>query len=259
VRLETTIRDAWGVFGFLISAAGAIALFEIAGLSLWQLQIQDYAGHMALAVTGSEFARMCAHFTTAALGVVFLPTILLGAAFPAALRLTAGVEQAGRDVGSVLAFNTAGGIAGTLLTGFLLIAVLGIIRSLGLLAIAAASVGTLAVLLGTWVTGREGLERYANQAKPVTDDRPRIEYAAWVRPKEVTRALPDLLALRTDPLTDAGDSFSAEVIRERGNLLFFAGLATYKGNREEWAEAIGRVMASDGTNRYYRWIAGGGG
>ena len=36
-------------------------------------------------------------------------------------------------------------------------------------------------------------------APPVTDDRPRIEYATWVRPKEFGRVLPRLLALRTMP------------------------------------------------------------
>ena len=39
-----------------------------------------------------------------------------------ALRLVAGLERVGRDVGAVIALNTAGGIAGTLLTGFLLAA-----------------------------------------------------------------------------------------------------------------------------------------
>lgn len=30
------VRDAWGVFALLVSAAGVVALLEIAGLSLWQ-------------------------------------------------------------------------------------------------------------------------------------------------------------------------------------------------------------------------------
>src|SRR6185295_9208861 len=39
-----------------------------------------------------------------------------------------------------------------------------------------------AALLATWVTDRAGLEAYAAGAPPVTDDRPRIEHASWVRP-----------------------------------------------------------------------------
>ncbi|HMD22035.1 MAG TPA: fused MFS/spermidine synthase [Alloacidobacterium sp.] len=154
VRFAARLRDAWGVFGLLISAAGVIALLEIAFLSLWQLRIQVDAGSLAFAVSGSEFARMCTQFAVASVGVVFLPTVLLGAAFPAALRLTAGAERAGRDVGRVIALNTAGGIAGTLLTGFLLIPRLGIVVTLSMLAIGAALVGALAVLLG-WGVGRK--------------------------------------------------------------------------------------------------------
>ena len=54
-------------------------------------------------------------------------------------------------------------------------------------------------LRATWATDRAGLERYAEDAPPVTDDQPRIEYATWVRPKEFGRVLPRLLALRTMP------------------------------------------------------------
>jgi len=151
-RFDHRIRDTWGIFGLLISAAGVVALFEIAFVNLWQLRIQIEAGNLAFSATGSEFARMCAQFAIAALGIVFVPTILLGAAFPAVVRLAAGAQRAGRDVGAVLALNTAGGIAGTLLTGFLLVPVLGLVRTLGLLAILAATVGALAVLLGSAVS-----------------------------------------------------------------------------------------------------------
>ena len=152
VRFAARLRDAWGLFGLLISAAGVVALLEISFLSLWQLRIQMDAGDLAFSATGSEFARMCAQFLVASVGVVFVPTVLLGAAFPAALRLTMGAERLGRDVGAVLALNTAGGIAGTLLTGFWLVPALGLVRTLSMLAIAAATVGVLAVLLGSAVS-----------------------------------------------------------------------------------------------------------
>jgi spermidine synthase len=152
--LASKIRDPWGCFGILIAAAGVVALLEIACLGLWQLRIQFEAGQLAFNATGSEFARMCASFIVAALGVVFVPTILLGAAFPAALRLIANARRAGCDVGVTLALNTTGGIVGTLLTGFVLVPALGLVRTLSLLAIAACTVGALSVLLGTNVTRR---------------------------------------------------------------------------------------------------------
>jgi spermidine synthase len=153
-RYARRVRDSWGLFGLLIAAAGVVALLEIAGLSLWQLQVQAAIGRLALVVTGSEFARMCAQFAIAAVGVVLLPTVLLGAAFPAALRLAVGRERTGRDVGTVVALNTAGGIIGTLVTGFLLVPVVGLVRTLAMLAIAASAIGVVAVLLGRGVGRR---------------------------------------------------------------------------------------------------------
>ena len=151
-RFAGRIRDPWGVFAMLISAAGVVALLEIAGLQLWQLRLQLNAGAFAYSVTGSELARMCAQFLVASIGIVFMPTLLLGAAFPAALQLAAGREHPGKDVGAIIGLNTAGGIAGTLLTGFFLVPVLGLVRTLSMLAIAAATVGGLAIVLGSHVS-----------------------------------------------------------------------------------------------------------
>jgi spermidine synthase len=110
-------------------------------------------------LTGSEAMAMSARFATAALCVVFLPTLMLGAAFPIALRLAAAPDHPGRDTGRVLGLNTAGGIIGTLLTGFVLVPALGVERALGTLALVAAGIGVIAVLRGSnvqalarWVT-----------------------------------------------------------------------------------------------------------
>jgi len=117
-----------------------------------------------------------------------------------------------------------------------------------------------AALLATWVTDRAGLERYAGEAAAVTDDRPRIEYSSWVRPGEVLRVLPELLALRTaPPLRNADPAFAAAVDQERERLLTFydAALSAQMGARERWARSIARVMNEDGQNPYYRWFVGG--
>ena len=146
-RFGYKVRDKWGTFALLISAAGVVALIEIALLDLWQLRIQFDIAAWVLAVTGSELSRMCAHFLIAALGIVFVPTVALGAAFPAVLSIAGRDASAGQDVGVVLGLNTAGGIGGTLLTGFVLLPALGVIRTLGVLAIAACLVGIVAVAL----------------------------------------------------------------------------------------------------------------
>jgi hypothetical protein len=119
-----------------------------------------------------------------------------------------------------------------------------------------------AALLATWVTDRTGLERYAAGAPAVSDDRPRIEYATWVRLGEFSRVLPRVLALRTDPPLHGADAvFVAAVANERERLLSFyaAGLHAYNGERGLWARALKRVLSEDGDNPYYRWIVGGQG
>jgi len=147
-RRVERIRDPWGVFGLLIAGAGLIALLEIAVLGRWLALAQSQAESWLLALGASELAGMSARFAVAALSIVFVPTLLLGAAFPLALRLSVGRERVGRDVGAVVAFNTLGGIVGVMLCGFLLIPLLGLVRTLGLLALIAASIGYVAVRKG---------------------------------------------------------------------------------------------------------------
>jgi predicted membrane-bound spermidine synthase len=147
-RRVDRIRDPWGVFGLLIAGAGLIALLEVAFLGRWLVYVQSQAEIAVLAMGASELMGMSARFAVAALSIVFVPTVLLGAAFPLALRLSVGHDHVGKDVGAVVAFNTLGGIVGVMLCGFLLIPLLGLVHTLGLLAIVAAGIGYFAVRKG---------------------------------------------------------------------------------------------------------------
>ena len=147
-RRVDRLRDPWGVFGLLIAGAGLVALLEIALLGRWLVFAQTLAESWVLSLGGSELAGMSTRFAVAALSIVFVPTLLLGAAFPLALRLSVGGERVGRHVGEVVAFNTLGGIIGVMLCGFALIPMLGLVRTLGLLAIVAAGIACFAVRKG---------------------------------------------------------------------------------------------------------------
>lgn len=138
----------WLVFGGLLPAAGASALLMLASIGPWLPRAQGWLGGVVLKETGSELAGMYARFALASAVVVLPPTLLLGAAFPVAVRLAGGADRIGRDLGSVLALNTAGGIAGTLLTGFVLVPAFGLVHTLGILALAAAVLGALAIARG---------------------------------------------------------------------------------------------------------------
>ncbi|WP_354687226.1 fused MFS/spermidine synthase, partial [Cupriavidus necator] len=84
-------RDPWGAFGLLVAGAGLVALLEIVLLGEWLLRGQAALSAWVQTVTSSPLAGACASFALAALCVVFVPTLLLGAAFPFVLRV--GVES----------------------------------------------------------------------------------------------------------------------------------------------------------------------
>lgn len=66
-------------------------------------------------------------------GVLLLPSLQVGATFPCALAVASrGVERVGADVGWIYAVNTLGAIVGVMLTGFVLIPVLGVHASIRL-------------------------------------------------------------------------------------------------------------------------------
>ncbi len=128
-------------------------------------------------------------------------------------------------------------------------------------ALRAVGVASPAALLATYITDRDGLDWFAGDAPAVTDDRPRIEYAGWVRQKAFVPVLRELLALQSDPpLTGADDSLQQAIRRERDNLQTFyaAGLDAYEGNRQAWSHHITEAIRADPDNPYYRWFTGGG-
>jgi spermidine synthase len=111
-------------------------------------------------------------------------------------------------------------------------------------------------LLATWVTNRAGLERFVGDARPVTDDRPLIEHATWVRRAEIERVLPRLLGVATDVPLPAADALGPAVAVERRELLGFYrySLQAMAGEQEEADAALHEVLARDPDNPYYRWV-----
>jgi spermidine synthase len=181
-RFAERLKDPWGTFAVLISVAGLFAFLQVVALGHWLLVLQTQPESLVLGLTGSVFAGMCARFAVAAGSVVFIPTLLLGAAFPVVLKLAVGPHRIGRDVGQVLAFNTFGGIAGTLLTGFVLVPQIGIVRTLASLAIAAAAIGLFAVFRGAAI---RPLYRKLVPATAVVA----FVAAVWASPKQMAQVL----------------------------------------------------------------------
>lgn len=145
-RRADRVRDPWSMFGVLIAAAGMFAMIEISMLGPWLSDVQSSADRLAFDLTESRLAGMCARFAVAAIYFVLVPTLLLGAAFPAALKLIVDSGHVGHGIGKMVALNTLGGIVGTAIAGFVLVPKFGLVRTLAILAVVAAMVGVLAAL-----------------------------------------------------------------------------------------------------------------
>jgi spermidine synthase len=145
-RIADRIKDPGQSFGLLIGAAGICSLLLFTLLGNWLGQWQYGATELVYRVTDNRLLLMCTRFAVAALVLILPPTLFLGAAFPAAVRLIARSRQIGADFGMVAAWNIAGGVGGTLITGFVLVPILGLIRTLSLLALAAVLIGSAAVV-----------------------------------------------------------------------------------------------------------------
>ncbi len=78
--------------------------------------------------------------------ILILPTFLMGAAFPLVCSIYVNsVEKIGNDIGSVYAYNTMGAIFGSLIAGFVLIPVFGVLTSI--IIISCLSFGIVLALL----------------------------------------------------------------------------------------------------------------
>lgn len=149
--------DPWGAFALLVVGAGLVALVEFAWLGEWLPAAQHVVSQRVLGATGNLLAATCASFAVAALCIVFVPTLLLGAAFPYVVRLSVDPSRTGSGVGMVLALNTLGGIAGSVLAGVWLVPTLGVVHTLGVLATASGAVAILAIAFGDGVQRRARL------------------------------------------------------------------------------------------------------
>ena len=147
-RWADRVRRPWLAFGVLELAAAASTVGTFVWLGPWLPAAQANLAARVAALTGASNLGFSASLLLPPFVLLFLPTVFQGAAFPAAARLVAGPSHAGRDVGLVTAVNTLGGIAGTWLTGFVAIPGLGVVHTVGVLAVVGALLGVVACARG---------------------------------------------------------------------------------------------------------------
>lgn len=83
------------------------------------------------------------------IGVLFVPTLLMGMAFPVAARVVVQMGRVGTDVGRLYALNTIGAIVGSVAAGFLIVPLFGLTKGLILLGCVDALLGLTAMLITT--------------------------------------------------------------------------------------------------------------
>jgi len=129
----------FGIFQLLL--AGAV----IAGAHLFE-RLPDIQTSLIAASRGSA-ARLFGGEAGVTATIVLAPTFFLGALFPLAAAIyQRGRGDAGASVGTIYAANTIGSIAGSILTGFVLVPAIGSLRTILLGATANATIGCLALL-----------------------------------------------------------------------------------------------------------------
>jgi len=84
-------------------------------------------GGMAYVAAGEGWFGYATGVVATALAVLFVPGVLLGTVFPYLLRFRQEeMRSPGLEVGRLVAMNTLGGVAGAVLTGFVLLPVMGL-------------------------------------------------------------------------------------------------------------------------------------
>ncbi|MGK7345130.1 MAG: fused MFS/spermidine synthase [Candidatus Nitrospinota bacterium M3_3B_026] len=136
------MRDPVKIFGLTQVGVG---LFGMVSVLFFHLA-PDMAVSLGRSFGQMDWARNILVMLTL-MGMVFiLPTFLMGVAYPLICRITIqSLGSLGRDAGLAYAVGTAGGIAGSLAAGFLLLPALGLQNGVFLVSVAALIAGYAAI------------------------------------------------------------------------------------------------------------------
>lgn len=142
LRGPVTPAILFGSVQVLIGLSALAVTYFLRDLPSHAIRIQNYLLDTGL----SEFdVRQGANFVVA-FSHMFVPALFMGFAFPLAGKIHSDSgKSAGEAIGEVLVYNTAGAILGAALSGFVLIYLFGIERSLLLLTIVNLGTGIIIV------------------------------------------------------------------------------------------------------------------
>lgn len=125
-RIVDRLRNPVAVFGWVEALIGFSAIGAIYGLGrlpMWMVWVMIRFQSNWNSLLAVQFALV--------LGLIFLPTFLMGTTFPLAVRIVGlGRSGVGRPVGLAYGWNTAGAILGSFIGGFVFIPFVGLQRTI---------------------------------------------------------------------------------------------------------------------------------
>ncbi len=137
------IKNRLKVFGFLESFIGLLGL-----LSIFLFGQFEAISNLWETLTWSD--EIFKQLFLAGL-IMIVPTILMGMTFPLVTQIyTQNVKRIGSSVGKLYSVNTAGSILGSLVTGFILIKLMGTQASIILISVLALSLGSIILGVDAW-------------------------------------------------------------------------------------------------------------
>ena len=143
-RLLSRSGNPLRLLAFIETLIGIFAL-----LSLWAFsRLGNLTEYLYGLLGNGWYALLVARYAGSFL-VMFIPTLLIGFTFPLVNRLYAEDAGAlGRSVGTTYALNTVGCILGSFMAGFVLIPTMGITKSIVLIGLLNAALGTVLAVVG---------------------------------------------------------------------------------------------------------------
>ncbi|MCL5269230.1 MAG: fused MFS/spermidine synthase [bacterium] len=139
-------REPMRLYGILLALVGMSILYSItmlyygADLLLIGDPFNPTTGRM-------NWLMAVANVMMQSVGVLGVPTLIMGMAFPVAARVVVQVRRVGRDVGRLYALNTLGAILGSVLAGFVIVPALGLTRGLLTLGVVDMVLGLVTIWL----------------------------------------------------------------------------------------------------------------
>lgn len=156
-RLALRVRDPAATFGACLICLGLSGVLFVPWVAAWFSGLQEVIRPLLEALARTRQFSLTAEPLVHGLALFLVSSILMGLGFPLAVQAWNGMTaRVGRTTATVYGANTIGSVLGGVITGLLLIPLLGTQASLLLLAVVAAGIGVLLLLLGSRGAGRVG-------------------------------------------------------------------------------------------------------